>query len=470
MSRCLCVIAFLFSIFFHLPTTAQSLPQQFRTNNLKNASISAYAIDLNSGEVILETIPQLNLVPASTQKLITTATAFEILGTNHLFTTSLVYTGKVEADSTLNGNLIIKGGGDPAFCSEYFPSHYSSIWKKWSKALKQKGIKKINGQLLYDASILEDQLVPNTWIWEDIGNYYGAGASGLSIADNKYTIVFRSSKAPNRPTKIIDIIPDIPDLQIENRVLSSNSQRDNAYIFGSPFEPKRVARGSIPKNRKRFSVKASMPNPPLYAATLALNRLQDYGIHFQSSKIEKYTPTKETIHIVAQQKSPKLTDIIEVTNHESVNLFAEHLLKAIGLKQYGKGTTKAGVKAIKQFWLQRELDTQNLFLVDGSGLSRFNAITAKQLTSILVKMSSTKFPETLAEPQKHGTLIYRFTNLPPTISVKAKTGSMTRVRALAGYLKSETKHIAFAFIVNNYTGSSFALEKAMDKWVLQLAK
>ncbi|MCL3778926.1 D-alanyl-D-alanine carboxypeptidase/D-alanyl-D-alanine-endopeptidase [Prolixibacteraceae bacterium JC049] len=468
------VFTFLF-IFQSTTLIAQNKAQAFlqkmvQKKELQNASISAYAIDLNTQQVILETTPQLSIVPASILKLVTTASALEILGADYQFTTTLAYSGKIKSDSTLYGDLIIKGGGDPAFCSEYFKEQYDSIWINWAKALKEKGIKKVNGKICFDVSIFDNEQVPNTWIWEDIGNYYGAGASGLSVADNKYTIVFQSLKQANRPTKIVEIIPSIPNLKIENQVLSSDVPRDNAYVFGSPFEAKRVVRGTIPKNRKRFRVKASMPNPPIYAATLMQKELEKAGIQFQSKEILQWQNAKKTVSVVAEHQSPQLIDIIRQTNHKSINLFAEHLLKTIGLRQLQSGSTKAGTKAIKAYWEEQSLDVSNLFLVDGSGLSRFNAITAQQMTSILACMNKTVFESTLPQAGKEGTLEYRFRNLPNSIIVKAKTGSMTRARALAGYIHTEDRDIAFAILVNNYAGKSSKIEQDIDSFVLSLTQ
>ena len=474
----------LYTLFFFLSITSVVNAQNKLTvalNNfildpeLKNASINCCVMDVESGEIVLETIPQISVVPASVQKTITTATAIELLGPDYTFKTTLSYFGELNKKTgVLKGGLLIKGGGDACLGSEYFKEHYNGFEQKWIDAIKKAGIKRIEGPILYDASIYDDQQIPRTWIWEDMGNYYGAGALGLNIFDNMYRIYFSSPKAPGKPTKIVKIDPEVPDLELDNQVKSAANNRDNAYVFGSPYNMSRVVRGTIPANRNSFAVKASIPDPPLFVAQYLKRVLQGGGICVvgepEKTKI-CVDDNKNYVHLYTIE-SPTLKEIIRETNVESINLFAEQLLKHIGLQLTGEGSTASGVKAVMEFWEDKGIQCEGMFLVDGSGLSRFNAITARQLVDVISYMSlqspySSEYIKSLPEAGINGTMKYYFKDRLPDDG-RIKTGSMTRVRSMAGLVGSKGKRKVFAIMVNNYSCSGSELKKKMEQLVMMI--
>ncbi|TKG88144.1 D-alanyl-D-alanine carboxypeptidase/D-alanyl-D-alanine-endopeptidase [Puteibacter caeruleilacunae] len=440
---------------------------------LKNASINCCVWDVESSEIILETEPQISVVPASVLKTITTATALELLGPDYTFKTTLSYSGELNKKTgVLTGDLLIKGGGDASLGSEHFEEHYNDLDQKWIDAIKEAGIKKIEGKILYDASIYDEQQIPRTWIWEDMGNYYGAGALGLNIFDNMYRIYFNSPKVPGKPTQIVKIDPEIPGLELDNQVKSAPGNRDNAYVFGSPYDMSRVVRGTIPANRKSFSVKASIPNPPLFVAQYLRKLLLDEGIRIEGEVGRNNASSNNNYTSLCTIESPTLKEIIRETNVESINLFAEQLLKHIGLQLNGEGSTKSGVKAVMNFWEEKGIQCDGMFLVDGSGLSRFNAITARQLVDIIGYMcvqspNSREYINSLPEAGVNGTMKYYFKDRLPHDG-RIKTGSMTRVRSMAGLVGPKGNRKVFAIMVNNYSCSGSELKKKMEHLVLMI--
>ncbi len=439
---------------------------------LATASVSIAVSDSQSGESLLQSEPQLSLVPASILKVVTTATALEVFGTEFRFNTILSYSGNVRND-TLFGNLQIIGGGDPTLGSNYFPENMN-FQAKWIKALLSKNIKVIQGNLILDASIYESQSIPETWIWEDIGNYFGAGASGISVFDNLYEIHLKSENVAGKPTRVIGINPEIPNLDLTNEVFSSDLNSDQAYVFGSPMENRRIIRGTIPKNQSDFVVKASVPDPSVLLATEFSKNLKANGISLSGeTKYEKVANTSDVQLSVIQ--SPTLPEIIRITNHESLNLFAEHLLKHLAFQKTGLGTTKDGCKFVVQFWKDKGLDMTGFFMNDGSGLSRFNAITASQMVSILSYMKtesaySTDFYQSLAAVG-NGTLTV-FTDVSfPDECLRAKSGSMTRVRCYAGYLTSVSgRQLSFAIMLNNFSCSQKEATREIEELLVALRK
>lgn len=438
----------------------------------KYASIGIFVMDAETGETILKTSPQKSMTPASILKIVTTATALEVLNPQYKFKTQINYSGKInKGKGLLDGNLIITGGGDPALGSKYFKEHYALFLDKWVKAIQQKGIKEISGDLIADASIYDQQSIPDTWIWEDIGNYYGAGVYGLSVYDNYYKIVLRSGE-PETLTKVVKTIPQIPNLQLENQVTASIINRDQAYVFGSPLNNKRIIRGMIPAKRNKFTIKASIPNPPYLLVSQLKNKLEANGIRLYG-KIKVSYQLCPADSIICQTLSPPLSEIINVTNHESVNLFAEHLCKHIAYLKTGLGSTDEGVKQIKKFWEKQGVDTNGLFMVDGSGLSHFNAATPKNICHILNYMNKSPnaeiFKESLPVAGKSGTLyVFNADNF-PNKALRAKSGSMTRVRCYAGFLRTQSgKELIFTLMLNDFSCSQWTAIRRIEELLVEL--
>jgi serine-type D-Ala-D-Ala carboxypeptidase/endopeptidase (penicillin-binding protein 4) len=441
------------------------------TSELANASVSIAVSDSQSGESLVRSEPQLSMVPASILKVVTTATALEVFGPEYRFNTTLSYSGNLRND-TLFGDLQIIGGGDPTLGSEYFPES-KNFQEKWIEVLQNKNIKVITGNLILDASIYESQSIPDTWIWEDIGNYYGAGASGISIFDNLYEIHLKSENVAGKPTRVISFNPEIPNLELTNELLSSDINSDQAYVFGSPMENRRVIRGTIPKNQTDFVVKASVPDPSALVSSEFRKTLTSSGITLSGKT--KYEKIKvESTQLVVIQ-SPTLREIIKVTNHESVNLFAEHLLKHLAFQKTGLGTTKDGCKFVVQFWKDKGLDMKGFFMNDGSGLSRFNAITASQMVSILSYMKtgsaySTDFYQSLAVVGKGTLTVFTYESF-PNECLRAKSGSMTRVRCYAGYLTTISgRQLSFAIMLNNFSCSQKEATREIEDLLVELRK
>ncbi|MBN2635665.1 MAG: D-alanyl-D-alanine carboxypeptidase/D-alanyl-D-alanine-endopeptidase [Prolixibacteraceae bacterium] len=419
----------------------------------KNATVGIHIVDLETGETVFGLNEYQLMVPASTMKLITSATAFELLGEDYRFKTTIGYTGKLK-DSKLIGDLVVISGGDPALGSEYFEDHYFNphFMDVWATKIKAAGINQINGNLVFDASIYDDEQIPDTWIWGDIGNYYGAGPSAFTIYDNLYRITFESPRQAGKATKIVATYPKMENLIFDNNVLSSDINRDQAYIYGSPLDKNREIRGTIPKNRKAFTIKGSNLQPEELFTNEIIDHLLLNGI-FVSGDIIFTNSSPNNFNTIYIQQSPTLSEITEVLNHKSVNLFAEHFLKQISAEIQGIGRNDSSISIVKRFWADKLPDP--FFMEDGSGLSHFNAISAADFTSILAFMNNqSKFSRSfiLSLPTAGEETLSGFDKkLFPGETLQAKSGSMTRVRSYAGYIKTDDgRKLAFCIMLNNF--------------------
>ena len=423
-----------------------------------NATFGIHVLNLSTGKTLYSWNSDKRMIPASTMKVITTATALEILGSDYHFYTKVGYTGRI-SNKELNGDLAVIGGGDPSLGSEYFQNDYFNphFLDIWAQKLKAAGITKIDGDLVLDASFYDTEKIPPTWIWEDMGNYYGAGASALTVFDDLFRITFSSPAKAGKLTKIISIEPKIEGLEITNEVLSSDLNRDEAYVLGSPLDKVRKITGTIPKNRKSFTIKASVQHPEELLAEAFIRHLALAGI-FITGKIRFEQVNSKKFQPVYIQESPPLKDIVKVLNHESVNLFAEHLLKQVAAVKNGVGNRKAGIEIIRDFWKSKGIDTDALFMEDGSGLSHFNAVTPELFTEILDFMyNQSKNREAFISSLPKagdGTLSGFDKVLFPGKTLHAKSGSMTRVRCYTGYLTLDSgQTTAFSIMVNQFGGT-----------------
>lgn len=445
--------------------------------DLKNASISFYVYDAKNKVEVSSHHAEQSLVTASTMKVITTATALDMLGSWHKFETKLGYDGYIDSNCTLHGNLYVIGGGDPTLGSKYFDDE--NFMLQWVDEIAKLGIHHIDGKIVGDATYFSDEYVPSTWGWGDMGNYYGSGVSGLSVYDNTVTFTFDAGSNNNDSTHVVCFEPYSPDLRIDNRVKAGDTEKDEAYIYGGPYDPYRVIKGRIPKGSKDFDVRGAMHDPAYVAAFELETYLFRYGITTSSSATTVRRDRLDGILDTTQRtiffthESPSVSQIVYWTNLISNNLFAEHLLKHIGVSRYHDGSVYSSTLAVSNYWSDKGVDMTGFSMNDGSGLSRANAVSAKHLVDILTKMKSSKyfdsFYSSLPNCGKTGTLKSYGKGTKIYGNLRAKSGTMTRVKSYAGYVKSANgKDLVFAIIVNNHNCSTYDIGKKLEKLMISL--
>lgn len=449
---------------------------------LQHATWSVCVMNAKKDTVIAEYNSNISLVPASTLKIVTTAAALSILGSDFIFETQLLYDGELDTVSgILKGNLYIKGGGDPSLGSEYFKDKKDSLTviEKWAIILKAKGIKKIEGAVVGDAGIFEDNMVPSQWIWSDMGNYFGAGACGLSYNDNKYKVLYKSGAA-GTTASVIKIIPEVAGLQFVNTVTAGGTD-DNAFIYGSPYSNYRFASGTIPANRNNYDIEGSIPDPALFCAQTFEQALSNIDV-LVAKKATTVRALKEANEykeapkkILHKHYSPTLDKIVYWTNLKSLNLYAEHLLKYIAYKKTGHGTGSAGTEIITAFWKNRGVDTGGFFMNDGCGLARANAITTKTETQILMLMSKDKnfnaFYNSLPVAGKSGSLGSLCDGTFAENNLRAKSGYIARARGYTGYVTNRKGELlCFSLLANNYDCSPSEMKLKLEKILIAIAE
>ena len=449
--------------------------------SMKHAAFSFYAEDLGTGEVIADVNADMSIPSASTMKLVTTCTAFQLLGAGYRFKTKLMYSGEIDSSGTLNGDLYLIGGGDPTLGSRYFTKHGEErdFLYAWADTIYNYGIRRINGHIIADGSIYSYQGMPSGWVWADMGNYYGAGPAGLTIFDNLCTFHFETGENEGDSTILTCITPHVPGIRVRNYVTAANSSKDNAYVYGAPWSYDWFVRGSIPKNKDDFKVKASMPDPELVAGLELDYALEQRGIDVKYAVLtmrelnrdrpfEK--PELKELHV---HTSPYLSTIINVTNRSSINLFAEHILCQLSVSKSGYGSTYNGALICMNYWANK-IGAKALNMTDGSGLSRSNSVSAKFLVNMLGYMKkSRKFDRvesSITFPGKRGTMSGMCRGTSASGRVYGKSGTMTRVKSYAGYVHSTSgKIIGYAMISNNHTCTNTQVRKYFESLMVKMA-
>jgi D-alanyl-D-alanine carboxypeptidase/D-alanyl-D-alanine-endopeptidase (penicillin-binding protein 4) len=434
----------------------------------KNAGISICIADTDSGEFLATHNKDLALPPASTVKLFSTATALEVLTPTYRATTKIYLDGEIIA-GVLNGNVVIRGGGDPSLGSHYFTpeNQEQTFLETWTVDLKKLGIKKIEGQIIVDGSEFGYQGAPDGWSWGDLGNYYGAGPSGVVIYDNMLKYYFKTGDV-GQAAQLIKTFPALGQLNFSNQITVSSRSGDNSYLYGAPFCYERSGIGTLPANRSEFIVKGSLPDPEWQLASDFTAQLSKDSISVSNGfRSVRYMLLNNEKAPSYEYKLPKfqyvgeyVSNIVYHTNMKSVNLFAEQLLCLVGYKLTGNGSTEKGLEQLEKYWKEK-IDFIGLNLKDGSGLSRNNAVSSEHFCLLLNQMRKSthfdSFYRSLPVAGQSGTLSNVCTGEAAQGRVHAKSGTMNKIKSYSGYVNTKSgRKLSFAIVLNNFNCSNQA--------------
>jgi D-alanyl-D-alanine carboxypeptidase/D-alanyl-D-alanine-endopeptidase (penicillin-binding protein 4) len=444
---------------------------------LANSTFAFCVLDAETGLMLKEHNQHISVIPASTLKVITTGAALGTLGKFYRYDTRIYFTGTFDKETgVLNGDIIIRGAGDPTLNSELFSNKKDTtdITYKWAEVLAKKGLKEVKGKIIGDASCYE-QHIPANWIWGDISNYFGVAPCGLSFNDNLYSIIFQSKEAGSKAT-ILDVKPKYKSITLEHDDdVKAAGKEDDAYVTGDPFGNKKRVKGTIPPNKKELEVRAALPDPALLCAEFLETSLNALGIKTLSlcakSNYDNENPdVKREKLLMHSHYSPALEKIVFYTNLTSNNLFCETLLKTMG-----KGSNYTGIEKAKEFWKGKGLDVSELYMVDGNGLSRANTVTTSFEANLLYKMYHDSvlfkpFYNSLPQAGISGSMrnIGKGTFIEK--NMKAKTGYISRARGYCGYVKTKAgKDLCFSVLFNNYNCNPSEMKAKIETFLIALA-
>lgn len=441
-------------------------------SELTGGNVGLVVLDADTGATVYSRLADNLLLPASNEKLVTSAAAMSVLGPDYTFTTSVSQTGTVSG-STLTGDLYLKGTGDPTILY----SDYQALAAK----IAATGITTVNGDLVADDSYFDNVRLGPAWSWDDEPFYYDAQISALTVApttryDSGSVLVTVTPGTQGQPPTVT-LNPPNSYVQIANTATTGASGAGSSINIDRVHGTNTITvSGSIPAGSAGTSSEMAVDNPTAYVASLFRQALAADGV--QVTGATQYAATPATATQLVSHSSMSLSQMLVPFLKLSNNMMAEALTKAAGRKVSGQGTFAAGVSALETAFSSFGITPSALNQVDGSGLSRMDLITPGQLATLLVKVRTQPWFQTWynslpiagnSNPLIGGTLASRMVGTVAANNVHAKTGSETGVSALSGYVTAaDGEHLVFALEENDFLPSS--VKNVEDAVAIRLAQ
>lgn len=454
---------------FPLTAFAQTMGQKLHSAigiletdpQFKFAGIGMLVKDAKTGKTVFDKNSMTGMVPASCLKVVTSVSALELLGKNYTYKTVLRYNGHL-VHGVPDAPLLLSASGDPTFGSwRWAITTKEAILKKITQSLKKAGFTSLPG-LVMDVSGWGTQTIPNGWVWEDIGNYYGAGCGAFNWHENQFDILLKPGKSIGDKVGIMSGNPAGIDRIVSELTTAPPGSGDQAYAYYSLSNSTLYLRGTIPLGSGTFGIKAAAADGIAYFAESMNAELEKAGFADKcvitpcEEACSSYTT--DAVQTLCTFESPGLDSINYWFLKKSVNLFGEALVKTIGYEKSRSGITDSGIAVIKHFWSSRGISRAAMKIQDGSGLSPANRITAEALVTVLQYAKTRPWFNSFMHA------------LPEINGFTMKDGYMEGVRSFAGYAKArDGNEYVFSFIVNNYDGSPKEAREKMWK-ILDILK
>ncbi|MCW8098445.1 D-alanyl-D-alanine carboxypeptidase/D-alanyl-D-alanine endopeptidase [Streptomyces tauricus] len=443
-------------------------------SRLEGGTAGVVITEAASGDVLYQRSPTSRLMPASNTKLPTSAAAMEILGPDHTFTTDVLATGRRQG-STLNGDLYLRGTGDPTALA----ADYDAL----AARVAASGVTRVDGRLLADDTRFDRNRLGRNWAADDESAYYSAQISALSVApDTDYdtgSVIVRvapGAAAGDKPQ--VTVVPKTKYVDIDVRATTVAAGGANDLTAEREHGTNTiVVSGTTPVGGSGLQEWVSVWEPTGYAAAVFRDALTAHGVKVTgATRLGRATPA--TARRLATHASMPLKDLLIPFMKLSNNMHAEILTKAMGVKVSGEGSWSAGLAAVSGYLKGVGIDTGKLRQVDGSGLSRMNNLTAGQFAELLLAVRAEpwyadwyKSLPVACAPDRFvgGTLRTRMCGTPAALNAVGKTGSLTGASALSGYVKdADGRELVYSIVLNNYLASS--VKPLEDAIVVTLAR
>ncbi len=455
---------------------------------LDGAHWGVAVMNLRTGEWLYQRTPKHHFVPASNVKLFTSAAALDQLGPAFRYQTTLFAEGAVR-DSTLYGRLILRGAGDPTLGGYGQRDDPTAPFRAWADSLRNHGIRAIRGDIVGDDNAFADTPLGYGWSWDDTPYAYAAELGGLAFNQNKIEIALRGERigkpaalswTPHQTTYV--------DLINRSMTIPRSGEIDEEYERDLGTNAI-VLKSTVPLGATETEDLA-IHNPTRFTVHVLREVLRQQGIAIDGAArdIDHITTPplydSQAVRPVARYTSPPLDTIVRQLNFESLNLYAEQVLRTLGVERpvedaeddLQPGTAEMGIAASMRTFAAAGIDTSRIQLADGSGLSRHNLVSPQAIVNLLKYMQNhpnpairTAFLRSLPAAGRDGTLQYRRIQ-GGRGAVRAKTGTLSNISSLSGYLTTAGgTPVAFAILCNQYLAKTRQVRQAQDQIVNILA-
>ncbi len=491
-------------------TPLQNIAETFNRSEAVSHAVTGLCVLTSDGDTLVAWNAHQRMIPASNMKLLTTGTALLALGPEYSYTTRIGYSGSIE-NGVLKGDLYLIGGGDPTLGShDRIAPALSQTFKTWQDFLLEAGIEKIQGHIIGDGSWAEAMPEHGSWSWSDLGTYYGTGVSGLNFFENILAFNVSHGSKPGSPVQIRQTYPQTSWMNFRATCTTGEAGTgDQLYLYTTDLDENAEFRGTFAVDRQTKTIECSNKFPEYTCAVYFKNWLQargiscsggaaDLGYVFNKKALEARNKLKhgdasaagsigrvagekaDSITIIGKTQSPSLAQIVTTTNHKSNNLFAEVLFLTLGKEFKNSSTYEISGQIMKETLEDLPgCDPEELYITDGSGLSRENFVSPAFLASYLKALLDTPardvFLNSLPTPSSEGTMQFFMNNYPEPLQnrIRLKSGSMNGVRCYSGYILPSVKGaptICFSIMVNNFTAPQRQVQKEIEKVIAKLAQ
>ena len=440
-------------------------------------------VDLATGEQVYAKNEDKFFIPASVTKLFSTALALMRLGPDHRFITTVMADARPDPQGRVTG-LRLVGGGDPNLSARVLPYERNALGPNalaaidsFADALVAAGVRSVEGNVSGDDTAYVWEPFPDGWSIDDPIWEYGAPVSALTLNDNAFTLTARPGQAAGDPAQLT-LFPPFEYMVIHNRTSTVSSGETKLAYDRLPNSAELVVRGTIRLTSPAVKEVLAIDDPALFAAQALKEALQRRNVQVKGSAVAVHRSEGEQMADqpsveLARHSSLPIIESLRVINKASQNLHAELMLREAARAGNGVGTRKGGIEELKNFLTEIGVDEKQYHFDDGSGLSRLTLVTPRAVAKLLTCLYNTPYQEawvsTLAVGGADGTLFLRFGRDPEAVNIRAKTGSVSHVSALAGYaLRKDGGRYAFSMMVNNFNSSSAPIRKILDSIALSL--
>ena len=460
-----------------LGTLQSNLASYFLVPAFSNAIWGVEVRSLKTGETVFALNPRTLLMPASNMKVITAAVAAERLGWSRTFDTRLVSVAPVE-NATLSGDLVIVGVGDPSLGGR--PGNAAAVLDAWASQLRARGITRIAGRIVGDDNAHDDEGLGQGWAWDYLGSGYATPSGALAFGENVVSLTLTPGASAGEPVGV-DARPTGHGLTIECAAVTGDRESDlNLDFRRLPGSARLRVTGTVPAGRAAIERVVSIDNPTLFTAGVVRAAFVERGIQVDGEAVDidalDTPPTIGGAQVLASWTSPPLAEILKVQMKVSQNLYANTLLEVVGHAASGApGSVESGRKAVQETLGAWGIAPDRYVMADGSGLSRYNYLTAGVLTTVLTRMYEdpthrAAFIDALPVAGVDGTLSDRMKGTRAENNARAKTGSIANARALSGFVTTaDGEPLVFSMIVNNFNVPQSDADAIIDRAVVRLA-
>lgn len=463
-------------------------------------------VSLDSGQVIFEQSANKFVRPASNMKLYTVATAFDRLTPDYHFITSVYAKEKID-DGKIKGDLVIYGRGDPSIAARFNNGDYFRGLNDLADRIVAAGVKRIKGDLVGDESYFNGAPLGSGWEWDDLTWSYGAPVSALSINDNAIDLNVKPGDRVGTSVSYTTGPPSVSFLTIVNRATTSErGSRSALRIYRGLGANTLELSGTLPLGDAGFVGGVAIPDPALAFVSMLRDALAKRGVKIdgrvrtvssqtgannmpgsfaaavQSTADAGRMPTLPAPIEIATLQSPSFAEVAAHTLKPSQNQYTELILRTLGRTQPpnaadsgpGRDDDERGLEVVRTFLRQAGVGENDVALSDGSGLSRNDLISANTTVQLLTFMSKHKyfaqFRDALPIAGVDGTLRTRMRGTPAEGNLRAKTGSLSSVASLSGYVTTASgEHLVFSMMLNNYPDAAAVRRDSIDAIAVLLA-